>query len=162
MPELRSGRDVDLRLARPLGRQFQNPDFPRLFERYAHDCATRFPWIQLYAPVNEMFICATFSARWGWWNEQLSTDTAFVTALKHIVKANVVAMRAILQARPDAIFIQSESSEYFHADSPEAIGKADRLNSQRLLSLDLNCRHWRRCAHLLLPALLHVDRMGRL
>ncbi|WP_246696501.1 family 1 glycosylhydrolase [Mesorhizobium sp. SARCC-RB16n] len=62
---------------------FQNPDFPRLFEGYAHDFATRFPWIQLYTPVNEMFIRATFSARWGWWNEQLSTDAAFVTALKH-------------------------------------------------------------------------------
>lgn len=120
---------------------FQNPDFPLLFERYAHDFATRFPWIQLYTPVNEMFICATFSARWGWWNEQLSTDTAFVTALKHIVKGNVVAMRAILQVRPDAIFVQSESSEYFHADSPEAVGKAERFNSQRFLSLDLNYGH---------------------
>ena len=30
-------------------------------------------------------------------------------------------MQAILEVRPDAIFIQSESSEYFHAENPAAI-----------------------------------------
>ncbi|MBX9815528.1 MAG: family 1 glycosylhydrolase [Sphingomonas sp.] len=117
---------------------FQNPDFPDQFARYAGTFAARFPWVQLYTPVNEMFICATFSARYGWWNEQLTSDRGFVTALKHLVKANVLAMRAILAVRPDAIFIQSESSEYFHAESPAAIGPAELMNSQRFLSLDLN------------------------
>ncbi len=117
---------------------FQNPDFPALFADYARDFAARFPWVQLYTPINEMFICATFSARYGWWNEQLASDKAYVTALKHLVKANVLAMRAILDVRPDAIFIQSESSEYFHAENPRAIAQAERLNSQRFLSLDLN------------------------
>jgi beta-glucosidase/6-phospho-beta-glucosidase/beta-galactosidase len=117
---------------------FQNGDFPALFEVYARAFAERFPWVQLYTPVNEMFICAMFSAQYGWWNEQLSGDTAFVNALKHIVKANVLAMRAILTIRPDAIFIQSESSEYFHAENPAAIRPAELLNSKRFLSLDLN------------------------
>jgi beta-glucosidase/6-phospho-beta-glucosidase/beta-galactosidase len=96
---------------------FQNPDFPELFAGYARAFATRFPWVQLYTPINEMFVCAVFSALYGWWNEQLSSDRAFVTALKHIVKANVLAMQAIADVRPDAIFIQSESSEYFHAET---------------------------------------------
>jgi hypothetical protein len=48
-----------------------------------------------------------------------------VTALKHIVKANVLAMQAILAVRPDAIFIQSESSEFFHPDNPAAVRLAD-------------------------------------
>lgn len=117
---------------------FQNPEFPRLFARYAADFAERFPWVQLYTPVNEMFVCATFSGLYGWWNEQGTTDRTFVTALKHIVKANVLAMHAILQVRPDAVFVQSESSEYFHADSPRAIGPAEIRNARRFLSLDLN------------------------
>lgn len=117
---------------------FQNPDFPALFAQYARAFAARFPWVQLYTPINEMFICATFSARYGWWNEQLSGDRSFVIALKNLVKANVLAMRAILDIRPDAIFVQSESSEYFHAESPAAIGHAEVLNAQRFLSLDLN------------------------
>ena len=117
---------------------FQNPDFPALFAEYAAAFAERYPWVQLYTPVNEMFICATFSARYGWWNEQLQTDVGFVTALKHIVKANVLAMKCILQRRANAIFIQSESSEYFHAENPAAIGPAEIMNSMRFLSLDLN------------------------
>jgi beta-glucosidase/6-phospho-beta-glucosidase/beta-galactosidase len=117
---------------------FQNPDFPDLFQRYARDFAARYPWVQLYTPVNEMFICATFSARWGWWNEQLKSDKAFVTALKHLVRANILAMHAILDIRPDALFIQSESSEHFHPESPAAIGAAQAYNEQRFLSLDLN------------------------
>jgi beta-glucosidase/6-phospho-beta-glucosidase/beta-galactosidase len=117
---------------------FQNPDFPELFTQYATAFAKRFPWVQLYTPINEMYICALFSAYYGWWNEQLTTDTSFVTALKHIVKANVLAMRAILEIRPDAIFIQSESSEYYHAENPKAIKPAELMNARRFLSLDLN------------------------
>ena len=117
---------------------FQNPDFPEQFGRYASAFALRYPWLQLYTPVNEIYICARFSALYGWWNEQLRSDAAFVTALKHLVKANILAMRAILQHRPDAIFIQSESSEYFHAEQPAAIGHAEKLNARRFLSLDLN------------------------
>jgi beta-glucosidase/6-phospho-beta-glucosidase/beta-galactosidase len=117
---------------------FQNPDFPELFARYAGAFAKRYPWVQLYTPINEMFICAAFSALYGWWNEQLASDAAFVNALKHIVKANVLAMGAILETRPDAIFIQSESSEYFHAENPAAIKPAEVMNARRFLSLDLN------------------------
>ncbi|WP_276370886.1 family 1 glycosylhydrolase [Chryseolinea sp. H1M3-3] len=117
---------------------FQNPDFPRLFAGYAAAFANRFPWVQLYTPVNEMYICAIFSAYYGWWNEQLTTDLSFVTALKHIVKANVLAMQEILKVRPNAIFIQSESSEYFHAENPKAIKPAELMNARRFLSLDLN------------------------
>ncbi len=117
---------------------FQNPEFPKLFADYAEAFAQRYPWIQLYTPINEMFICAVFSAQFGWWNEQLHTDKAFVTALKHIVKANVLAMAKISKVRPDALFIQSESSEYFHAESPRAIKHAEVMNAKRFLSLDLN------------------------
>lgn len=117
---------------------FQNPDFPALFAAYARAFALRFPWVQLFTPVNEMYVCALFSAKYGWWNEQMTTERGFVTALKNIVKANVLAMQAILEIRPDAIFIQSESSEYFHAENPGAIGQAETYNSMRFLSLDLN------------------------
>ena len=120
---------------------FQNPDFPEVFARYAKAFAMRFPWVQLYTPVNEMFICAQFSAMFGWWNEEGKTDQTFVTALKHLVKANVRAMQEILKLRADAIFIQSESSEYFHAENPAAIGPAEVQNARRFLSLDLNYGH---------------------
>jgi beta-glucosidase/6-phospho-beta-glucosidase/beta-galactosidase len=117
---------------------FQNPDFATEFPKYARAFAQRYPWLQVYTPVNEMQICAIFSALYGWWNEQGTTDRTFVTALKHIVKANVLAMHEILAVRPDALFVQSESSEYYHAENPAAIGPAEINNARRFLSLDLN------------------------
>src|SRR3954451_15692340 len=97
---------------------FQNPDWPMLFSEYAAGFARRFPWVRLYTPVNEIFVCAEFSALNGWWNERLRSDQAFVTALKHLAKANLLAEEAILRLQPRALFIQSESSEYFHPGSP--------------------------------------------
>jgi hypothetical protein len=47
-------------------------------------------------------------------------------------------MESILDARPDAIFVQSESSEYYHPDNPAAMKPAEALNARRFLSLDLN------------------------
>jgi beta-glucosidase/6-phospho-beta-glucosidase/beta-galactosidase len=117
---------------------FQNPEFVPAFADYARAFALRYPWIQLYTPINEMSICALFSAWYGYWNEQMRTDRAFVTALKHLVHANILAMHAILAVRPDALFVQSESSEYYHAENPRAIRPAESMNARRFLSLDLN------------------------
>ena len=116
---------------------FQNPDFPGLFAEYASAFAHRFPSLQYYTPVNEIFITALFSAQYGWWNERLTTDRGFVTALKHLCKANVMAMHEILKVQPDAVFIQSESSEYFHPVRPEVMARANFLNQKRFLALDL-------------------------
>lgn len=120
---------------------FQNPEFPYFFAEYARAFAERFPWVKLYTPVNEMYITAHFSARLGIWNERLSSDRAFVTAVKHLAKASILATEAILQVQPDATFIQSESSEYFHPISPEAESIAQQLNQIRFLALDLNYGH---------------------
>ena len=116
---------------------FQNADWPRLFVEYAQAFARRFPWVRFYTPVNEIFIAATFSAQFGWWNERLKTDRAFVNALKHLCQANVMAMHAILKERPDAIFIQSESTQYFHPEGPDCEDAARRFNEKRFLSFDL-------------------------
>ncbi len=116
---------------------FQNPDFPHYFAEYAKAFAHRFPELHLYTPINEIFITAMFSAQYGWWNERLQSDKAFVTALKHLCEGNVMAMQNILQVQPEATFIQSESSEYFHAMDPRAVPLARFLNQKRFLSLDL-------------------------
>jgi beta-glucosidase/6-phospho-beta-glucosidase/beta-galactosidase len=116
---------------------FQNPDFPPHFAEYARAFALRYPQVRLFTPVNEIFIAARFSAQYGWWNERLGSDRAFVTAVKHLAQANLLAMRAILEVRPDAVFVQSESVEHFHAEDPAALPHARLLNDKRFLSLDL-------------------------
>jgi beta-glucosidase/6-phospho-beta-glucosidase/beta-galactosidase len=120
---------------------FQNGDWPELFAEYARAFARRFPWVRFYTPVNEIFIAATFSAQFGFWNERLKSDAAFVNALKNLCKANLLAMHAILKERPNAVFIQSESTQYFHPEGPECEGHARRFNEKRFLSLDLTYGH---------------------
>ncbi|MEO8288419.1 MAG: family 1 glycosylhydrolase [Chloroflexota bacterium] len=118
---------------------FQNPDWPKLFGDYAGAFAARFPWVRLYTPVNEIFVCAHFSGKLGWWNERLTSDEGFVRATKHMVQANILAEEAILAVQPRAYFVQSESSEYFHPASPkrETLETAHNLNHRRYLPLDL-------------------------
>lgn len=116
---------------------FQNPDFPGYFAEYAEAFARRYPWIWLYTPVNEMLVTAEYSALYGYWNEQLCSDRAFVTALTHIVEANIRASEAIRRLC-NPWFVQSEATRYYHPYSPDAIGRTDYLNEHRFLSLDLN------------------------
>jgi beta-glucosidase/6-phospho-beta-glucosidase/beta-galactosidase len=116
---------------------FQNPDFPRYFAEYAEAFARRYPWICLYTPVNEMLVTAEYSALRGYWNEQLRSDRAFVTALAHVVEANIRATEAIRRVcRP--WFVQNESTRYYHPSNPDAVAWADYLNERRFLTLDLN------------------------
>ncbi|MEJ7658496.1 MAG: glycoside hydrolase family 1 protein [Hymenobacter sp.] len=120
---------------------FQNPDFPALFADYAALLPGAFRGCSSTRRSTRCTSAPSSRPCCGWWNEQLTSDRAFVTALKYLVKANVLAMHAILEVRPDAIFIQSESSEYHHAESLTAIKPAEVLNYQRFLSLDLNYGH---------------------
>ena len=125
---------------------FQNPDWPAYFAEYACAFAQRYPWVRRFTPVNEIFVAALFSGQYGWWNERLTSDRGFVTALKHLCKANTLAMRAILEERGTAeatapLFIQSESSEFFHPEDPDCYPLADFLNDKRFLALDLTYGH---------------------
>ncbi|HUK33705.1 MAG TPA: family 1 glycosylhydrolase [Vicinamibacterales bacterium] len=123
---------------------FQNPDWPELFAEYAAAFATRFPWVRFYTPVNEIFVCAKLSTLVGLWNERARDNhRAFVTALKHLCRANLLAIERILAIRSDAIFIQSESAEYFHLGGGDAtsIARARWENELRFLSLDLLFSH---------------------
>ena len=120
---------------------FQNPEWPNYFAEYARRFAERYPWVRYYTPVNEIYVTALFSAAFGWWNEQLMSDVAFINNIKHCVKASLLAMRAVLDLRPDAIFVFSESTEYVHPGSPALVEQAHFMNERRFLSLDLLFGH---------------------
>ena len=126
-----------------LGNSFQNPDFPRYLAEYAGAFARRYPWVRFYTPINEIYVCAKFSAQLGWWNEREQSDRAFVTALKHMCLATLAVIEEILAARPDAIFVQSESTEHFHQSctSEEAGQIAAFENDRRFLAMDALYAH---------------------
>lgn len=116
---------------------FQNPDFPRYFAEYAEAFSRRYPSIWLYTPVNEMLVTAEYSALRGYWNEQLCSDRAFVTALTHVVEANIRASQAICRTCAPW-FVQSEATRYHHPYNADAAVRSAWLNERRFLTLDLN------------------------
>lgn len=116
---------------------FQDPAFPVLFAEYASAFARRYPWVRYFTPVNEIFVCASFSALRGWWNECLASDAAFVRAMRNLCMANELAVEAILGERADAIFVQSESVEHFAPAGRDATKLAEHWNAIKHLSLDL-------------------------
>lgn len=116
---------------------FQNPEFVPYFTEYAAAFAKRYPWVDLYTPINEIYITAKFSAHEGLWNERLRSDRAFVTAMRNLARANILATEAIMMVRPSAKFIQSESSEYYHPSTEIA----RHMNELRFLALDLTYGH---------------------
>ena len=118
---------------------FQNPEVPAALAEYARAFARRYPGVRLYTPVNEMYVCARLSALEGAWNEQKRDEESFLRAVRHLAKASVLMMQAISSERPDAIFVNSESSEFYQACCPDerVRGIAAFENERRFLPLDL-------------------------
>ena len=124
-------------------RDFQNPEVAPALTEYAAAFAKRYPWVRFYTPVNEMYVSARMSALDGVWNEQLDDEAAFVTASFNLAAASVGMTDAILRARPDAIFINSESSEFYQpcCPDPRIETLAALENERRFLPLDLLYAH---------------------
>jgi beta-glucosidase/6-phospho-beta-glucosidase/beta-galactosidase len=116
---------------------FQNPELSYHFCRYASAVAERYPWVRFYTPVNEIYITARGSAKDGIWNEQRKDDHSFVTALKNIVAASIMATHRVLKHRPDAVIVQSETAEYLHEASVTKSKEVALSNKLRFLALDL-------------------------
>ena len=123
---------------------FQNPDLPLLFAEYAEAVAQRYPHVRMYTPVNEIYVTARISARDGLWNEQLQSDRAFVTALKHLCAASILATQAIARQRPDAIIVQSESAEYTHEARRRAVPRRSGWPTSSASSRSTCCMPTRR------------------
>ena len=121
----------------------QNPDIGKALEEYAGAFAERFPWVRFYTPVNEMYVCARMSALDGIWNEQLQDEGAYAKAAWNLANASIRMSDAILKRRVDAIFINSESSEFYQpcCPDPEIQEIADAANDRRFLPLDLIFAH---------------------
>ena len=122
---------------------FQNPDITAALAEYASAFARHYPWVRFFTPINEMYVCARMSALEGLWNEQLNDERAFVTAGFNLAAASVAMTDAILAARPDAAFVNSESSEFYQpcCPDPEIENLAALENERRFLPLDLLYAH---------------------
>jgi hypothetical protein len=61
----------------------------------------------------------------------------FVTALANLCRAGILAMEAVLAVARRPLFVQSESTEYYHPIASSVEARAVFLNLRRFLSMDL-------------------------
>jgi dTDP-4-dehydrorhamnose reductase len=115
-----------------------DPNFSDLLARHAERVAQRYPWIEMFTPVNEPLTTARFSALYGHWYPHAQDQASFLRALIIECTATVSAMRAIRRVTPNAKLVQTEDLGKTFS-TPLLISQAELENERRWLSLDLLC-----------------------
>jgi dTDP-4-dehydrorhamnose reductase len=115
-----------------------DPDFPKKLADYAARVADRYPWIEMWTPVNEPLTTARFSALYGHWYPHMRNYGAFLRALVNECKGTFEAMRAIRERIPGARLVQTEDLGKTFSTAPLRY-QANHENERRWLSLDLLC-----------------------
>jgi dTDP-4-dehydrorhamnose reductase len=113
-------------------------EFARRLVRFAETVARRFPWVDLYTPINEPLTTARFSALYGLWYPHARLDRAFVQAMLNQCRAVALAMRAIRRVNPRARLVQTEDLGKVHS-TPTLRHQAEFENERRWLTWDLLC-----------------------
>jgi dTDP-4-dehydrorhamnose reductase len=120
----------------PLYTDLLDPNFPALFAQYAHEVATRYPWVSLYTPINEPLTTARFSCLYGHWYPHARSDAAFARALLNQCRATVLAMQAVRRVNPDAQLIATDDLGQTFSTARIQY-QADFENERRWLGWDL-------------------------
>lgn len=112
--------------------------FPTLFAAHAGRVADRYPWIEMFTPVNEPLTTARFSGLYGHWYPHRSDMASFLRCLINQCLGTLLAMRAIRRITPAARLVQTEDLGKIFS-TPHLGYQADYENQRRWLSLDLLC-----------------------
>jgi dTDP-4-dehydrorhamnose reductase len=115
-----------------------DPAFPELLARHAGRVAQRYPWIELFTPVNEPLTTARFSGLYGHWYPHGKDVNTMLRALHIQCRAIVLSMQAIRRVTPHARLVQTEDLGKIFS-TPKLQGQADYENERRWLSFDLLC-----------------------
>jgi dTDP-4-dehydrorhamnose reductase len=115
-----------------------DPAFPSLLAAHAANVARRYPWIDLFTPINEPLTTARFSGLYGHWYPHGRDDRSFVRALLNQCRAISLAMKAIRRVTPSAKLIQTEDVGKVFS-TPSLRYQADFENARRWLSFDVLC-----------------------
>jgi dTDP-4-dehydrorhamnose reductase len=115
-----------------------DPAFPELLAEYAGAVAARYPWVEMYTPVNEPCTTARFAGLYGVWYPHGRDDRTFIEALLVQCRATVLAMRAIRAVNPQAKLVQTDDLGKTYG-TPEMAVVAEFYNERRWLAWDLLC-----------------------
>ncbi|AHM60872.1 dTDP-4-dehydrorhamnose reductase [Flammeovirgaceae bacterium 311] len=115
-----------------------DPGFPEKFTEYAVAVAERYPWLELFTPINEPLTTARFSCLYGHWYPHTRNAKSFSKALLNQCKATIMAMKAIKALVPNAQLVQTEDMGKCHSTKKMAY-QCNFENARRWASLDLLC-----------------------
>ena len=127
-------RPLPLRRA-GLDRRLPEPGLPGALRRLRRaPSPQRFPWVQLYTPVNEMFICAPVLRRaTAGGTSSCTTDRGLRhRAQAHRARPTCWRCRRSSRCGPTRSSSRASRSEYFHAENPAAIKPAEIANARAL------------------------------
>src|SRR4051794_8204039 len=119
----------------PRDTDLTQPDFPARLAAYAARVAERYPWLELYTPVNEPLTTARFSGLYGHWYPHARDHRLFLRMLVNQVDGVRLAMRAIREVNPGARLVQTEDLGRVFA-TPGLAYQAEHENHRRWLSFD--------------------------
>jgi dTDP-4-dehydrorhamnose reductase len=141
---LRKLRDLGIRVIGGLvhhgsGPRYTNlldPGFAEKLGRYATQVAERYPWIDMWTPVNEPLTTARFACLYGHWYPHRKSFRDFLQALTNECAGSLAAMRAIREVNPGALHVTTEDLGKTFS-TPRLAYQARHENERRWLSLDL-------------------------
>lgn len=122
----------------PVYTSLYSSGFAKGLADYAHQVASRFPWLEYYTPVNEPLTTARFSGLYGFWYPHHKNAYSFAVMLLNQLKATVLAMQAIRRINPAAKLIQTDDLTKIHSTYLLSY-QADFENERRWLTYDLLC-----------------------
>jgi dTDP-4-dehydrorhamnose reductase len=105
---------------------------------FASRVARRYPWIDMWTPINEPLTTARFSCLYGNWYPHLRDTGQMYRALANECVATVEAMAAIRRVNASALMLVTEDVGKTFG-TPQLARQVDYENARRWLSLDLLC-----------------------
>lgn len=115
-------------------------DFPKYLAEFAFKIAERYPWIDLYTPVNEPLTTARFSGLYGVWFPHKCDDYSFARILLNELKGVVLSMQGVNSINVNARLVQTEDICKIHS-TPSLKYQADFENQRRWLTYDILLGH---------------------
>ena len=116
-----------------------------LLADFAAEVAQRYPWLELFTPINEPFTTARISGLYGLWHPHETTEAACFRLVVAECLAIARSMNSIRAINPSAKLIQTEDVGRVFS-TPHLQDQARYENERRWLSLDLltgrvDCTH---------------------
>ncbi len=113
-----------------------DPAFSRKLGEFAAAVARRYPWIEMFTPINEPLTTARFATLYGHWYPHAHDDRAFARAVLNQCAAIRASMEAVRSVNPNARLVQTEDLGKTYS-TPSIAYQAAFDNNRRWLTFDL-------------------------